>query len=123
MKRDLDLIRKILQQCEDFERGCAPPTITVDGYTEEQIGFHIYLAGKAGLMETEDVTQLGSAVPAALPICLTWQGYEFLEKSRDEGIWSTAKQAAHASGGMAFDVVKSVLTGLAIAAASKAVGL
>ncbi len=123
MKRDLDLIRKILQQCEDCESGFAPRAITADGYTEEQIRFHVYLAGNAGLMETVDVTQLGSTLPAAIPIGLTWEGYEFLENSRDDRVWSKAKQAAHASGGVAFDVVKSVLTGLAIAAASKAVGL
>ena len=117
MKRNLDLIREILHQCEEFEHGVAPRTIAVEGYTDEQVGFHIYLAGEAGLLQTADVTHLGSTSPAALPISLTWQGYEFLETSRDDGVWSTAKQAAHASGGMAFDVVKSVLTGLAIAAA------
>ena len=123
MKRDLDLIRKILQQCEDFEHRFAPRAITVEGYTDEQIGFHVYLAGEAGLMMKANNTGPGDKSPTATPISISWEGYEFLENSRDDRVWSTAKQAAHASGGVAFDVVKSVLTGLAIAAASKAVGL
>ncbi|NNM85310.1 MAG: DUF2513 domain-containing protein [Phycisphaerales bacterium] len=123
MKRDLDLIRKILQICEEAEYGFAPHAITVEGYTDDQIGFHIYLAGQAGLMLTEDVTAIGERSPAASPVSLTWQGYEFLEASRDDGIWSKAKRAANASGGLAFDVVKSVLITLTTVAAKKALGL
>jgi len=123
MKRDLDLIRKILQAMESHEHGFAPSNISIEGYDDEQIGFHVYLAGQAGLLNVVDFTNTRTASPLAKPTSLTWQGYEFLEASRDEGLWSKAKQAAGSAGGMALGVVNSVLVELATEAAKKAAGV
>ena len=54
---------------------------------------------------------------------LTWEGHEFLEASRNEGLWAKAKQAAGSTGGMVLGVLKSVLIDLATQAAKKAAGL
>lgn len=122
MKRDLDLIRKILQACEEAP-SAIPGKLSLEGHSAEEIGFHIYLLGQAGLMETNDQTGPGDPSPNAQPVCLTWAGYEFLEASRNDGVWSKAKGAANASGGMAFEVLKAVLIGLCTQAAMKATGL
>ena len=123
MKRDMDLVRKILMTCADHEHGCAPQDLTIEGYSEEEIGHHVYLMMQAGLVKGADVTTMSSDSPEAIVTSVTWAGHEFLEASRDEGLWSKAKQAAGSSGGMVLDVLKSVLIGLATEAAKKAAGL
>jgi len=123
MKRDMDLVRKILMACADHEHGFAPPTLQIEGYSEEQVGHHVYLMMQAGLVKGADVTAMGSSSPEAVLSSITWAGHEFLEASRDEGLWTKAKQAAGSTGGMVLDVLKSVLIGLATEAAKKAAGL
>jgi len=123
MKRDMDLVRKILLACEQHEHGRAPNRLQIDGYTDEEIGYHAYIMEQAGLVEACDVSHSGSHSPEAIITSLTWDGHEFLGASKDEGIWSKAKEAVGATGGMALDVLKSVLVGLAADAAKKAAGL
>ncbi len=123
MKRDLDLVRAILMKCEEHQHGYAPQNACIPGYTHEQIGFHIYLMGEAGLLRVIDVSESGAGSPDAVPLCMTWAGYEFLEASRNELLWSRAKIAAGAAGGMALDVVKAILVALVTDAAKKGLGL
>ena len=123
MKRDMDLVRKILIVCADHPHGHAPQELKIEGYSEEQIGYHVYLMMQAGLVKGVDVSAMDSPSPEAQVCSVTWAGHEFLEASRDEGLWSKAKQAAGSTGGMVLDVLKSVLVGLATDAAKKAAGL
>ena len=123
MKRDMDLVRKILMVCADHEHGFAPRALQIEGYSEEQVGHHAYLMLEAGLVKGVDVTPKHATSPQASVTSITWDGHEFLEASRDEGLWSKAKKAAGSSGGMVLEVLKSVLVGLATDAAKKAAGL
>ena len=123
MKRDVDLVRKILLACADHEHGYAPRGLAIEGYSEEQIGYHVYLMMQAGLVEGDDVTHSGCRSPQAVLTSVTWAGHDFLEASRDEGRWTKAKKAAGSTGGMVLDVLKSVLIDLATSAARKAAGL
>src|SRR3990170_5270158 len=91
MKRDMDLVRKILMVCADHPHGFAPRELKIEGYSEEQIGDHVYLMTQAGLVKGADVTTRGSDSPEAVVSSITWEGHEFLEASRDEGLWSKAK--------------------------------
>ena len=120
MQRDLDLIRKILLKCEEREHGYDPSPFTIDGYTDEHIGFHIVLAGEAGLVHTTDITGQSDESPVALAHSITWSGYEFLDDTKDETVWKKAKKAA---GNNSFDVLKAVLTVLATEVCMKAAGL
>ena len=42
MKRDLDLIRKLVLAIEDNPTGFVTDDVHIDGYSEEQIGYHSY---------------------------------------------------------------------------------
>ncbi len=123
MERDMDLVRKILMVCEQNAHGSAPHPLQVEGYSGEQIGYHVYPMMQAGLVEGADVTNTASQSPQAILTAMTWDGHEFLEASRDEGLWVKAKQAAGSTGGMVLGVLKSVLIDLATQAARKAAGL
>lgn len=106
MKRDLDLIRKLLLAMEAQEHGLIQEELTVEGYAQEQIGFHFYLIGEAGLAKVVEDTNLQSQSPSAFPLNLTWAGYEFLEAAKDETLWGKAKtHLIKPTGGIAFGIL------------------
>ena len=114
MQRDMDLIRQILFKMEDHSGGFAPHNMEIDGdYTPDQIGYHIWLLGDAGLMKVSDVTSMGSDAPQAIPINLTWEGHDFIAAARSDTIWAHAKEKAKSVGGaLSLGVFKQLLDSL-----------
>lgn len=112
MKRDMDLVREILLAVEKHPHGFAPDGLALSGYSEEQIGYHAYLMGQAGLVNAAENTNLGSPSPCAIINNMTWEGHEFLMQhaSRNDG----PKQSSYykKAGGASFKVWTSVLTDL-----------
>ena len=47
MKRDMDLVRKILLECEQQESGFPPEKLEIEGYSDAQLGYHVHLMGEA----------------------------------------------------------------------------
>ena len=90
MKRDLDLIRKIILSIEESESAQAPTHLAVEGYTEAQINYHAWLLVDAGLAMGADTTHMESDGPAAIITNLTWTGHEFAEAARNENRWKAA---------------------------------
>lgn len=116
MKRDLDIIRKMLLAVEEAPTGFAP-TLSFEGYTDAQVGYHAYLLIDAGLAKGADVTSHGSGGPVAIIQYLTWEGHEFADAARDETRWKKAKSiAAEKGGGITLDVMKALLISLTKAA-------
>jgi len=102
MKRNLDLIREILI----FLNSDKPPSeLKVDGFTDEQIGYHCYILKDAKLIRAADTT-MGSRV-SALPLGLTWEGHEFVDNAQNENFWIQAKNKIKGTGGT---VSLSILT-------------
>jgi hypothetical protein len=119
MKRDLDLVRSILLALEDHPSGDAPTDLRIEGYSEEQIGFHVLLMGDAGLLEVVETTSFGDTSRCAAPLRVFWKGYEFLEAARNDTIWEKAKARAVAAGvPFMFEVMKELAVGLARGAMS-----
>jgi hypothetical protein len=109
MKRDMDLIREILMQMADHDHG-NPPKLEISGHTDEEVGFHIWLMADAGLIKAIDVTVHGEKSPSAIPVQLTWQGYEFLEAARSRTTWETGKKLVLSkAGGLSFELLKGYL--------------
>ena len=42
MRRDLELIHMMVLAIEDHPSGWAPHQLAIDGYSDEQIGYHAY---------------------------------------------------------------------------------
>jgi Hypothetical protein (DUF2513) len=74
VKRDMDLIRQIALTLEDAPTGYVLDGISVEGYTDEEVGYHQYLMLEAGLGRGADTTVLGSTSPTALLTGLTLGG-------------------------------------------------
>jgi hypothetical protein len=107
----MDLIRAMLQQVEANPHGFAED-IKIDGYTDEQIGYHSKLIGEAGLARVVDLTSFGCQSPKAKIVSLTWDGYEFLDNSRENQTWNQAKSAASKVGGASLQIMTLVLADL-----------
>jgi hypothetical protein len=110
MKRDMDLIRKIVLAIEDGEHAQADHPLKIDGASESAIGYHAYLLVDAGLAEGIDATTRGSDGPEYILTHLTWAGHEFADACRNETVWNQAKAKVKQSvGSVTFDVFKELL--------------
>ena len=112
MKRNMDLIRKILLKAEEHPDGFMPHNFVIEGFDENTMGYHIYLMGQAGLVDVLDRNLDMARSPSAILLNLTWQGHEFLENSRNPNIWEQAKSVIGKAGEGSFAVWQSVLTDL-----------
>ena len=71
MKRDMDLCRKILLSVEAREGTVGPEEVSIEGYTEGQIGYHAKLLADQGLLEGRDITGVGGSTHRYAPrLCL-----------------------------------------------------
>jgi hypothetical protein len=114
MQRDMDLVRQILITIADAESGWAPRPLRVDGYTDEQVGFHILLMIEGGLLVGANVSTHGGSSPSGIASRITWRGYEFLDAARGSETWNQAKGLARKAGGTSFQVLMELLTRIAL---------
>ena len=95
MKRDLDLVRRILLHIE--KSGTSPTgfgAFVEDGYDLPAIHYHIRLLHDAGLIEADEI------VPGQWwPERMTWSGHEFLDVARNEELWRETKEKVEKSAG------------------------
>jgi len=114
MKRDMDLVRRILLAIEGGEHGVAPQPLLIDGYTDEQIGYHVYIMIQGGLLEGSVVSMMEGPSPEAIASSMTWAGHEFIESARDEKRWKEARGLLEKVGGAAISVWSNVLSHLVL---------
>jgi hypothetical protein len=65
MKRDMELVRKIILKLEDQPTGFTKD-FSIDGYSEEQIRYHNSILLEAGWVRGFDVTNLSSSGPEGI---------------------------------------------------------
>jgi len=116
MKRDFDLIRKLLIFFEEKpgpEHVEIPP---IKGYDDLTIKYHLVLLYDAGFLRCEPVkSSTSDRVIYVLPFDLTWQGQEFLQKIRNETTWQKIKDVILSKGGvLAFSVINELATRFAV---------
>jgi hypothetical protein len=105
MKRDMDLVRKILMTMEGAPANGVKAFSIVD-YDAEMVSYHVAIMGEAGLLIAEDYSTLHTL--DYLPVRLTWAGHEFLEAVRDNSRWNQIKTQMDRTGGFVFDVAKAL---------------
>lgn len=117
MKRDMDLCRQILLEVEGRSYAESGQPMTIDGQSAEHVSYQVMLLAQAGLIEAIDARTLGPDGFLWLPMWLTWHGHEFLDASRSPERWTQAKMLIKSRAGeVGFDVLKAVLTSLAMKA-------
>ena len=111
MQRDMDLVRAILLKLEEHPHAFAPSPFEIEGFTREQVGYHVALMHQAGLIDAVKVTAISDPSPSAIPLSLTWEGYEFLAAAKNESTWRKSTSAVFAkAGAVGFELLKAVLT-------------
>lgn len=115
MKRDMDLVRKILFAMEEDENQTsmhAESLPKIDGYNENQILYHIKLMAQAALIHIDQIE-----VPTFQDqkfiydsYSISWNGHEFLDAARDTQRWEKAKGAMSKAGGLVLPVLMQLLT-------------
>ena len=104
MKRDFNLVRKILQDMENAEPMKIFNGFPFEGYDKPTVHEHIELLIEAGLLDGKVHRTRDSSMPMVSR--LTWAGHDFLDAMKDESIWKKAQDSLlKPAGGVAFDVL------------------
>ncbi len=107
MKRDMDLVREILLKLEAHPAQIFGAEMEIDGYSKEEINFHLMLMNEAGLINADD-SSAGTEI-YFLPLWITWAGYEFLDDAKNDTRWGRAKSIMQKTVGVSFEVLKEIL--------------
>lgn len=116
MKRDMELIRKILFKVEESEEAdrhpgaCVKITLGSDYPDENVISYHICLLQDIGLLESDDASDFQSH--RCVIKGLTWQGHEFLDAIRHESIWEKTKERIKEYREIPIAIIKEVAVSL-----------
>ena len=114
VKRDMDLVRKILL---DVEAAPAekPWSLMVSRGTSSgaTLNQHLVLLSRAGLINVRNHVQLHGPGDIWSDVTLTWPGHEFLDDIRSEEVWTkTKEQVAKLGGTASLTVVSEIAKGL-----------
>jgi Hypothetical protein (DUF2513) len=88
LRRNLDLIRKLVLAVEDLPTGMVLSGIKIDGHSPEEVSYHSYLAVDAGLIKGAKIQILDDESPSWKLLHLTSEGHDFADVSRSEVTWS-----------------------------------
>lgn len=107
MKRDFDLVRKLLIEFEerDYE---GLQSIAPEGYSNEEIRYNIELLRQAEFLTFETFDHGGHRCKQ-----LSWQGHELLDSIRESGQWSKIKSfLKEKSLSLSFESIKAAATAI-----------
>jgi hypothetical protein len=113
MKRDLELVRKLLLDIEELYDG--KPIVLgpdeVDLYTNKEIQYHLGLMTEIGFVKSSDMSSKDGKL--YLIKGLTWSGHDFLDAARNDKVWDEAKVEAEKKGSkfkdLPFEIAKALL--------------
>jgi hypothetical protein len=112
MKRDLDLIRDILVDVENWNN---PQPIFLEGMSyagknKQEIGYQIDLLNDAGYIDAPIIKGgQGVTYETAAILRMTMAGHEYLDSVRSPEVWTkTKKSLEKVGGGAALDVIKDI---------------
>lgn len=113
MKRDLELIKKILVFFEQKTTWKHEDKVQIDGHDDKLVSYHIDIMYEGGLLNGEPIKSKEGGIYDVLPFRLTWAGHEFLDSIRG-GRWEQIMKKIKQKGGdFTFDLVKQLATKLA----------
>ena len=86
MKRDMTLVRRILEYAEDEDLGAYIPFPKPEGYTPEQVAHHMDLCREMGYLAMSEDFERGADTNPDSPVirALTWAGHDALDGMRRE---------------------------------------
>jgi len=97
MKRDMELIRKILLYLEEKQDVSNWDAVVIEKYDPKVISYHIKLLYQAGLIEAKPLNTKDS-YGMWLAKGLTWDGHEFLDSVKNDTVWEKVKEGIKSKG-------------------------
>ncbi len=92
MKRDIELIRKILFEVEECPANKYNDGFKFDGYDDWTIALHVEMLIEAGLLDGEVMRFVSGEPPSVRVLRLTWSGHDFISAVRDDTVWKKVKE-------------------------------
>lgn len=122
MKRDMELIRKILFKIEEEYVSTALFNLAIYGYEFNSVAYQCKLLYEAHLVDNYSAKYGDNTIYAFVVGGLTWEGHDFLDKIRQDTIWNKTKETITQKGlPMIIDVIKDVATGIVSSMAEGAI--
>lgn len=115
MRRDDDLIRQLMLDLESATAAVGDAH-KVDGYTRDEVAYHLALILRAGLAEGPEPRYPSDGSDPTIPrlimvLRLTPAGHDFIDTLRDDTVWKTVKESAKKAGGsLSLELLKQVGT-------------
>ncbi|MBR0574171.1 MULTISPECIES: DUF2513 domain-containing protein [Pasteurellaceae] len=107
MKRDWELVRKILIKLEEKVDDSDLDSDCFKKYPSDVVAYHYKLLSQAGLIEIIDNSTVSEEDFSAKQ--LTWQGHEFLNQIRHDTAWNKIKATLKNKGiDISFEAIKVV---------------
>ena len=110
MKRQMELIRKILGHIE--EKGSRQPMsdIEIPGYENDEVEYHLLIMSEANLIKADFTLMTDGREKLHYVYRLTWEGHEFLDASKNTNVWRKVKSQINEKGmDVPFEVFKGIL--------------
>ncbi len=118
MKRDMDLVRGILLKIEDEFVDTEIRNLSVEGYDMQTVAYHCQIMYDAGLLIEYNPIECDQGLLGFIVGGLSWDGNDYLDKIRDNSIWSKTKETITKKGlPLIFDTIKTVSTAFITATA------
>ena len=117
MKREMDLVRKILLQIENEHIATAIFNLKIEGYDLATVAYHCKIMHEAGLLSHYSGKYGNDTIYAFQVGGLTWEGNDFLDKVRDDSVWGKTKDAITQKGlPLVFETIKTISSAVITAA-------
>jgi hypothetical protein len=120
MKRDPELIRKILTKIEGNPACTIISDLQIQGFSPEEVMEHVELLLDANFIKGRINVDVSGKPQQHLIERMTWDGQEFLAIAKNDTAWNSVLSSAKEKG-LALSV--SVLSALLIEASKRAFGL
>lgn len=114
MKRDMDLIRAILQRVEEADKSLSFNDLSFEGKTANEVGYHVDILIHHDFIDGNVERTWGGDYVAMNVVGLTWDGADFLEATGNNEVWSRAKEAVRNTvGSTTLSVIKATCEAVA----------
>lgn len=122
MKRDMDLVKRILEIVEDADAAVDLLNAAIEDKSSNEIGYHAELLIEHGFLDGKVQKAWGGDYVSTSIKGLTWDGQDFLESMRDKKVWSKAKKVIRETvGSTTFSVIKETCNLVALSMIKKAI--
>jgi len=120
MKRDMELVRKILMVLAEHEGESFVGRLNIDGYNNEIVDYHISIMLDGGLLTGR--SQRGDDRLLCNDIKISWLGNDLLEAIKNDTTWEKMKTFAKSKGLNISDIPVEMLKEIAISVVRSIIG-